>query len=241
MVLKAIVFDAYETLCRNSPSFWHESFQELCDSQKLGIDHRVLWERWFALERQFRRRRLDTSSMTPKTPFESYAEAWTGCFRQVFEEFGLDGDPISATEICIRDLGRRPLYPDTKPALMALAGRVPLAVLSNADSSYLYPLLEHHELTGLFQAVICSEEAGSYKPHRGIFDGILAKLRVEPHEAIQVGDTLKEDVWGAKLVGMRAIWVNRLGSQSLEAQVEPDYQIQDLREISGVIDRHGLL
>jgi 2-haloalkanoic acid dehalogenase type II len=240
VALKAIVFDAYETLCLNSPSFWHESFLELSNDQNLGIDPMVLWERWFTLEREFRRRRLDTSSMTPRIPFESYAEAWTGCFSRVFEELGLNGDPVAATEICIRDLGRRPLYPDTKPALMALVGQVQLAVLSNADSSYLYPLLEYHGLMGFFQAVICSEEAVSYKPHRGIFDGILAKLGVEPHEAIQVGDTLKEDVWGAKLVGMGAIWLNRSGGDLQEAQVEPDFQIQDLREISDVMDRHAL-
>ena len=125
--------------------------------------------------------------MQQREPFQSYAEAWTDCFRQVFQEMGLDGDPEAATDVCIEGLGRRPLFSDAVPTLEGLAGRVKLAVLSNADRSYLYPLLEHHGVGGYFDAVRCSEETRSYKPHPGIFEQTLQALGVAPEEAVQVG------------------------------------------------------
>ena len=233
--LKAVVFDAYETLALNKPSFWHDSFRQLCQEQELPVDPLALWNRWLPLERAFRRRRLDRETMQQREPFQSYAEAWTDCFRQVFEEMGLAGDPAAATGVCVEGLGRRPLFSDAAPTLEGLSSRVRLAVLSNADRSYLYPLLEHHGLGGRFDAVRCSEETRSYKPHPGIFEQTLEALGVAPEEAVQVGDTLQEDVLGAKLVGMRTVWVNRSGAAPDPAGPAPDYQVRDLRELVGIV------
>lgn len=238
--LRAVVFDAYETLALNKPSFWHDSFRQLCREQGLPVDPLALWNRWLPLERGFRRYRLDRETMQQREPFQSYAEAWTGCFRQVFEEMGLAGDADAATNACIEGLGRRPIFSDTVPTLEGLRGRVKLAVLSNADCSYLYPLLEHHGLGGRFDAVRCSEETRSYKPHPGIFEQTLEALEVAPEEAIQVGDTLQEDVLGGQLVGMRTVWVSRSGAAPDPAAPAPDYQVRDLRElvriVNGLID-----
>ena len=153
---------------------------------------------------------------------------------------GIAGDPVAATDVCIAGLGRRPLFSDATPTLEGLRGRVKLAVLSNADRSYLYPLLEHHGVASYFDAVRCSEETRSYKPHPGIFEQTLEALGVAPDEAVQVGDTLQEDVLGAKLVGMRTVWVSRSGAAADPAGPVPDHQVRDLRElvriVSGLID-----
>ena len=238
--LKAVVFDAYETLALNKPSFWHDSFRELCREQVLAVDPLALWNRWLPLERGFRRIRLDRETMQQREPFQSYAQAWTDCFRRVFQEMGIAGDADAATDVCIAGLGRRPIFSDAAPTLEGLEGRVKLAVLSNADRSYLYPLLEHHGVADCFDAVRCSEETRSYKPHPGIFEQTLEALGVAPEEAVQVGDTLQEDVLGAKLVGMRTVWVSRSGAAADPAGPTPDYQVRDLRElvriVSGLID-----
>ena len=86
----------------------------------------------------------------------------------------------------------------------------------------------------------CSEETRSYKPHPGIFEQTLQALGVAPEEAVQVGDTLQEDVLGAKLVGMRTVWVSRAGAPRIRQGPSPDHQVRDLRElvaiVSGLID-----
>ena len=235
MPLKAVVFDAFETLALNKPSFWHDSFRQLCREQALPVAPLALWGRWLPWSGTSVAFAWDRETMQQREPFQSYEEAWTGCFRQVFEEMGLAGDAEAATAVCIEGLGRRPLFSDTVPTLEGLAGRVKLAVLSNADRSYLYPLLEHHGVGGCFDAVRCSEETRSYKPHPGIFEQTLEALGVAPEEAIQVGDTLQEDVLGAKLVGMRTVWVSRSGASPDPAVPAPDYQVRDLRELVRIV------
>ena len=235
--LKAVVFDVYETLVPNGPDLWLDSFREVCRLQSLSTGPQELWDRWIALERRFRHRRLNVETMELREPFESYEEAWSDCFRQVFQDMELSGDPVAATRLCIQDLGRRPAYPDALPTLEGLDGRLKLGVLSNADSSFFYPLLQHHGIGPRFAAALCSSDAQAYKPHPSLFHQLLERLGVAPEEALQVGDTLREDVLGAKLIGMRTAWVNRSGAPGDPALPRPDYEVQSLIELLDIVAR----
>jgi putative hydrolase of the HAD superfamily len=85
-----------------------------------------------------------------------------------------------------------------------------LLVVSNWDcslSDWLGPagLLEHVE------AVVSSGATGVAKPDSGIFERALALAGAEPAEAVHVGDSMDNDVAGARGVGVRAILVARDG------------------------------
>lgn len=56
-----------------------------------------------------------------------------------------------------------------------------------------------------FAAVALSAEVGKRKPHPAIFDSALRQAGVAPQEAVMVGDRLREDVGGAKALGLAAI------------------------------------
>ena len=56
-----------------------------------------------------------------------------------------------------------------------------------------------------------SRAHGKAKPHETIFRAALALLEVEPEEAAMVGDSLEDDVEGARALGMRALLVDREG------------------------------
>jgi len=51
-----------------------------------------------------------------------------------------------------------------------------------------------------------SADLGIRKPNPDIFLHALNRLKVEPEEAAMVGDSLKADVVGAKMLNMLAIW-----------------------------------
>jgi putative hydrolase of the HAD superfamily len=59
--------------------------------------------------------------------------------------------------------------------------------------------------------VLTSSSHGKTKPHETIFRRMLELLGVEPAEAAMVGDTLEDDVEGARAVGMHALLVDREG------------------------------
>jgi putative hydrolase of the HAD superfamily len=65
----------------------------------------------------------------------------------------------------------------------------------------------HHKLE--VDAIVGSRAHGYVKPHPTIFLAALQQLGVEPAEAVMVGDSLEEDVEGARALGLRAILMDR--------------------------------
>ncbi len=61
-------------------------------------------------------------------------------------------------------------------------------------------------LSDFVDALVTSEEAGVEKPGRAIYEMILEKLRVQPEEAVFIGDSLEKDVLGPERMGMHAVW-----------------------------------
>lgn len=77
------------------------------------------------------------------------------------------------------------------------------AILSNADVG-LYDEVKRHNLTHLFDLILCSEEAGVTKPDPRIFQMALDRLGLEPHEAFFVDDR-DYNVRGAEAAGLTGI------------------------------------
>ena len=234
MPTKVVVFDVFDTLFANTHDYWRESFIRVCADQKLLVEPYTLWDVWLPKEREFRARRLDVETMTP-SPFESYTDVWTDCFVRAFDELGLQGDADAATELCLADFADRPPFPETLEVIAQLRGQWPMAILSNADDSFLYPLLEKHGIADAFETVISSEEAGCYKPHSLIFDMLFQRLDVKPSETLMVGDTLHEDVWGSHLSGMPSAWINR-HEVPMNGRVAPTYELHSLKDLVTVLN-----
>ena len=235
--LRAIVFDAFETLYSNTRSHWRQTFQEVCKIQQLPIDPEALRSEWVQVEGAFRRSRtrLDDISATP--PFVTYREAWRSSFQQTFDKFGIPGDATAAADAAVRNMGRRPPYEDAAHVLPLLRkGPWKMGLFSNADDDFLDPVLATWPLAA-FDAKLSSESARVYKPHPAAFQAILERLDVTPQEAVYIGDHPYDDVHGAKLAGMRAVWLDRTGqAQRDPALNEPDYVITSLAELPPIVE-----
>jgi putative hydrolase of the HAD superfamily len=116
------------------------------------------------------------------------------------------------------------LFDDVLPTLDALrAHGLRLGLLSNTARD-LDLFVEHHGL--VVDAVLTSRLHGKTKPHETIFLRMLELLDVRPEEAAMVGDTLEDDVEGARSVGMRAVLVDRDGRYPAVAE-----RLDDLRQL----------
>jgi putative hydrolase of the HAD superfamily len=134
------------------------------------------------------------------------------CATELMRGLDLPGlDHATAREAMLASLSFVP-YPDVLPGLEALrAAGHRLLVVSNWDCSlpdWLGPagLLQHVE------AVISSGEVGVAKPDPGIFERALEVAGAGPGDAVHVGDSLDNDVAGARAVGLRPILVQRDGA-----------------------------
>jgi putative hydrolase of the HAD superfamily len=81
-----------------------------------------------------------------------------------------------------------------------------IAVVSNGIRD-LTEFVAHHALD--VDAIVDSRSHGRVKPHPTIFQAALDALGVAPGDAVMVGDSLEEDIEGARALGMRAILVDR--------------------------------
>jgi putative hydrolase of the HAD superfamily len=148
----------------------------------------------------------------------SLADLRQRCARVLSRELEVE---VTADELV--DSVRLTAYPDAVPALTALRGRgLRLVAVSNWDCS-LGTVLEGCGLAELLDSAISSAEAGAPKPDPAIFSAALEVVGCEPGEALHVGDTREEDVVGARAAGIRALLLDRDGTDgdiSSLAQIE---------------------
>ena len=121
------------------------------------------------------------------------------------------------------------LYPDTLPTLDALAGRYKIGLVSNGNS---YP--EKVGLAGRFEFVLFAQDCGFAKPDARIFDAALAQAACSRDELLHVGDSLADDVQGARNAGVRSVWLNRAGAAN-DTDIEPDHEIATLTELCELV------
>ncbi len=103
------------------------------------------------------------------------------------------------------------LFEDVQPTLGRLQEEgYRLGVISNA-SHKLPGLLEDLGLARRFESVTYSYAVAVEKPDPKIFRAALTTMKVEPHEAVHIGDNLEADVRGAAQVGLTPMLIDRKG------------------------------
>ena len=94
------------------------------------------------------------------------------------------------------------LYEDALPALEVLRSHeLRIGLVSNGQRD-LEEFARHHGLD--VDVCMGSLAHGRVKPHRSIFEAALAALDARPSESAMVGDSLADDIEGARALGMRA-------------------------------------
>ncbi len=126
------------------------------------------------------------------------------------------------------------LYPSTAMVLNTLKDRYHLAIVSDGLGAYTWECLKYNGLLSFFSVRIISEEVGLRKPDPRIFWLALKKLKVDPSKAIMVGNKLRQDILGAKNVGIRSIWINNNEPQE-KVTVHPDFEVTEIGEVLKII------
>ena len=161
-------------------------------------------------------------------------EAW----RRALELCGIDDPALTeyAREIFAneeRSLHR--LYDDAGRLLAAIGRRYPLAIITNGARDSQREKLRAVGIEAAFDVVVISAEVGIAKPDPRIFDLALGDLGVAARDAWFVGDSLRNDVGGAKAASLTAVWLNRTGAPRSAEDPTPDAEIASLDEVLGLL------
>lgn len=119
------------------------------------------------------------------------------------------GLPARPLQGALLDSLRFVAFPDAAGALRRLRGEgVRLVVVSNWDCS-LPGVLKRAGLRELVDATVTSSQCGVAKPHPAVFRRALEVAGVTAADALHVGDSLHEDVEGARAAGVEAVLAMR--------------------------------
>jgi putative hydrolase of the HAD superfamily len=122
------------------------------------------------------------------------------------------------------------MFPEARPALVALRQRYTLISVTNGNAS-----LEKIGIDDLFDGHINAAMAGAAKPARPIFDVAVQAGGAAPHETLHVGDHPLYDVHGAREAGLRTAWVNRNDDAWPDEYAAPDIEVRDVGELAEML------
>ncbi len=238
--IKMIAFDMYGTLVRNDQSSWQSLTEDLVEDFALPVNALKLHELWSMQERKFRERRLNYKTLKLNPPFVSYKSAWGIAWDKAFKDSGIEADSSIFAQRGIERMGLRESFDDSTFVLNQMSEKIRLGVLSNADDQYLSASLIKHGWK--FELTLSSESARTYKPDPEIFRLFCQKAGLGPNEVLFVGDSLYDDIHGAKNAGLSAIQILRNqdtpGRTPIPEGVEmipPDSVITSLTELLDLI------
>ena len=106
-----------------------------------------------------------------------------------------------------------PAFPDVRRPLQDLrASGWRLAILSNTDRDYVEASMR--QIGVPFELAIVASEIGSYKPGSKHWTEFFRRSGAEPSNHVHVAASLFHDIAPAADLGLRAVWINRLGERS---------------------------
>jgi HAD superfamily hydrolase (TIGR01549 family) len=121
-------------------------------------------------------------------------------------------------------------------AIRCLAPHYRLGLLSNFDDARCgREVLADTGIAELFEAVIISAEVRLRKPDPRIFRRMLEMLGLASDEVLYVGDTPRDDVWGAYQVGIPTVWISKGAPALPEGIPQPRFTINELSELPALL------
>jgi putative hydrolase of the HAD superfamily len=199
--LRAVLFDVDFTLCRPGPELSADRYARIAARHGITLD----------TSRYDDAREAAVLNLKRHPELLHDDSIWHRFTEEIF--IGMGGPEVLASE-CATEIEEGwgvsenfELFEDVLPVLDELrAARLKIAVVSNGIRD-LTEFVSHHRLD--VDAIVDSRSHGRVKPHPTIFQAALDALDVPAAEAVMVGDSVEEDVEGARALGLRAILIDR--------------------------------
>jgi HAD superfamily hydrolase (TIGR01549 family) len=199
--LRAVLFDVDFTLCRPGPELSAERYARVAGRHGIEVD----------VTRYDDAREAAALNLKRHPELLHDETIWRRFTEEIFVRMG---GPVEIASECATEIEQGwevsenfELFEDVMPVLEELRrAELRLGLVSNGIRD-LREFVVHHSLD--VDAVVGSRAHGYVKPHPTIFQAALQQLGVDPANAVMVGDSVEEDVEGARALGLRAILMDR--------------------------------
>jgi 2-haloacid dehalogenase len=180
-----------------------------------------LLERYHELEPQ----------LQEEDPERTYRTVLTLALERLAESEGLEL-PDDEHDALAHSLPSWAPFPEVPAALEDARSRGwKLAILSNTDRDLI--AASKVQIGVPFDETIVASEIGSYKPGHRHWSEFFARTHADHDRHVHVAASLFHDVAPCNELGLKSVWVNRLGES---ADPEPTREIADLSTLPDVLD-----
>jgi HAD superfamily hydrolase (TIGR01662 family) len=218
----AVLLDVDFTLVQPGPELGPDAYQALGEAHGLRLD----------IDRYADARAAAVDDLERHPELDHDEEVWIRFTEDIVRGMGGEGPEVGivAREIVSRWEHARhfELYDDVVPVLAELKEQGLKVGLVSNTSRDLDAFVRHFGIE--VDAWISSGSYGKVKPSPLIFAAALELLEVGAADAVMVGDSLEDDVEGARACGMRAILIDRAGRFPEQAG-----RIESLRELPAAL------
>jgi 2-haloacid dehalogenase len=208
-------FDCYGTLID-----WNAGIGAVFE-QLWGVEQAPrLLERYHALEPE-----------VEAEEYRTYGEVLALTLERIAEEVGY-GIPEGESGMLAQSLPEWPPFAEVPNALRELRRRGwNLVILSNSDR---HLIVESEKRIGVpFDLLIVAEDVKSYKPAPAHWERFFELTTADKEHHVHVAASLFHDIAPTRELGLRNVWINRLGE---EADPEPDRELTDLSALPDTLD-----
>lgn len=129
---------------------------------------------------------------------------------------------------------KRKLMPHAMEALEYLSGKYRLYILSNGFRELQEQKMRSAGILHYFRKIVLSEDIGAHKPFPAIFNFAMSATQSEFRTSLMIGDNWKNDVAGARDVGMGQGYYCPDAEPSV-LDFQPTFLLRDWKEIKKVL------
>ncbi len=164
-------------------------------------------------------------------PTWSYREVMAAVLAELASDAGILL-PEDERDALGRSLPGWPVFAEVPGALLEAHDRGwKLVALSNTDRDLIEASMK--EIGVPFESAIVASEIGSYKPAPGHWRAFEESTGADPARHVHVAQSHYHDIAPADALGIRTVWINRLGERGDPA---PTRELPDLRGLADVLD-----
>jgi 2-haloacid dehalogenase len=220
MPVKAVVFDAYGTL------FDVHSVASLAEQ---------LWPgRGDALSQAWRAKQLEYSWLRAMSGrFKPFWDVTRDALRHTTARLGLPLDAATETRL-MNQYASLSAFPENLDALRALkAAGLPIGILTNGDRAMIDVSVRSAGMEGLFDHVLASTQASTFKTQPAIYDLGPAAFGLKARQILFVSSNAWDAI-AARWYGYTSFWINRTGAPPEHLDTEPDHVGRWLTDVVAV-------
>lgn len=200
-MVKAIFIDFYGTIVYEDGEVIKQIVQKIFDTGKVNDKSEIDSYWWNEFQTAFISAYRENFETQRKLEYQS--------LDKTIQHFNSSADAEILSNLMFEHWVKPPIFEESKQFFNK--SPVPIYIVSNIDRNDILQAIAFHRLKP--NGVFTSEDAKSYKPRKELFEFALKSTGLSAEQVVHIGDSLSSDVKGASAVGIKSIWINRIGRE----------------------------